>query len=118
MTTVLIVDDDREMGRLMRTLFELEGHQVVVVASYGEVITALREVLPDVVVMDVRLQGEETIDLVPRIRQDEQLCKIPLVMTSGMDRRRECMEAGANIFVMKPFLPDDLVTMVGKFIEE
>jgi DNA-binding response OmpR family regulator len=114
----LIVDDDREMGRLLRTLFELEGHQVVVVASYSEVIDSLREVLPDVVVMDVHLQGEETIDLLPVIRQDAKLANTPLVLTSGMDLRREGLDAGANMFVLKPFLPDDLVAMVGRLLEE
>ena len=118
MTTVLIVDDDREMGRLLRTLFELEGHQVVVVPAYEDVINSLREVKPDVVVMDVRLHGEETIDLVPQIRQDAQLAAMPLVMTSGMDRRRECIDAGADHFVLKPFLPDDLVRMVGELLKD
>ncbi|HIE38376.1 MAG TPA: response regulator [Anaerolineales bacterium] len=118
MSTILVVDDDREMGRLLKTLFELEGHQVVVVPRYEEVFSALHRVLPDVVLLDVRLQNKETIELVHKMRQEEGLNDIPVVMTSGMDRRRECLEAGADLFILKPFLPDEVVRMVGGLLKQ
>jgi DNA-binding response OmpR family regulator len=117
-TTILVVDDDREMGRLMRTLFELEGYEVVIARDYQEILPALRQVLPDVVLMDLRVQNQETIALVREIREEEGLSGIPVVMTSGMDRRRECLEAGADVFVLKPFLPDELVRMVVDLLAE
>jgi CheY-like chemotaxis protein len=114
----MVVDDDREMGRLLRTLFELEGYQVVLTRSYGEILDTLHRIQPDVVLMDVRVQGKETIDLLREIRQDEELAHTPVVMTSGMDRRRECTDAEADLFVLKPFLPDDLVQVVGRLLED
>jgi len=81
-STILLVEDDRNAARLLRTLFELENHHVVVTPAYQEVVPALRQVLPAV------------------------------VMTSGMDCRWRCLEAGADLFVLKPFLPDQLVEAV------
>jgi DNA-binding response OmpR family regulator len=48
-----------------------------------------------------------------RRKTDERLTSVPLVMTSAMDCRRECLEAGADQFILKPYLPDELVQEVG-----
>ncbi len=112
MSTVLIIDDDREMVRLLRTLFELEGFQVATVSSYDEVLPTCRRVRPDAILMDVRLRGRETLDLARQIRREEGLASVPLIMTSGMNCRHACLEAGADIFLLKPFLPDELVRTV------
>jgi DNA-binding response OmpR family regulator len=117
-STILVVDDDREMGRLLKTLFELEGHQVVVEPVYQEILPAARRILPDVILMDVRVHGRETIELVRRMREEDGLASIPVVMASGMDCRRECLEAGAECFVLKPFLPDELVRLVMDLLTE
>lgn len=117
MSTIMVVDDDREMGRLLCTLFELEGHKVVVVPSYQEVLPVLRQTQPDVVLMDVRVQNQETFGLMRQIRRDAALARVPVAMTSGMDCRRECLAAGADLFIMKPFLPDEVVGMIGDLLE-
>lgn len=112
-STIMVVDDDRNIGRLLKTLFELEGYHVVVASTCAEVLPLLRRTLPDVALMDVHVQDQETIELVRQMRQDEKAAyHIPVVMTSAMDRRRECLDAGADLFIIKPFLPDELVRTV------
>jgi len=113
----MVVDDDQQIGRLLKTLFELEGHEVVVACSYQEILPLLRQVVPDVVLMDVRVQNQETINLVRQIQQEEGLGDIPVAMTSGMDLRQECLEAGANLFILKPFLPDEVIRAVGDLLK-
>ncbi len=112
MNTILVIDDDQEMGRLLMTLFELEGYQVTVASQYYKIMPTLRQTRPDVVLMDVRVQGRETVELMRQIRQDEELSQIPVVMTSGMDVKRACLEAGATAFVLKPFLPSEMTKTV------
>ena len=97
----------------MRLLFELEGCRVVATDAYEEVLPLLSQALPDAVLMDVQVQGQGTIDLVRRMRQsDKRVARIPVVMTSAMDYRRRCLEAGADQFILKPFLPDEVVQEV------
>ena len=48
MDRILVIDDDREMGRLLRTLFELEGFEVHVAAEYDDVVPSLEALNPDV----------------------------------------------------------------------
>ncbi|MFQ6101557.1 MAG: response regulator transcription factor [Anaerolineae bacterium] len=113
MNTIMLVEDNREMGRLMRFLFELEGCHVIATDAYEEVLPLLRQALPDAVLMDVHVHGQETIDLIRQVRRSgERVAQIPVVMTSAMDRRRECLEAGADQFILKPFLPDEVVQAV------
>ena len=118
MCVVMIVDDDRDTARLLRLLFEMEGHDVVLTSEYRQVMPLLERGLPDVMLMDVQVEEARTTDLVRQMRQEERFANMPVVMTSAADYYHECMEAGANLFVLKPFLPDQLVQKVVGLIKQ
>jgi len=119
MHTIMLVEDNREMGRLMRFLFELAGYRVVATDAYEDVLPLLQEVLPDAVLMDVNVHGKETIDLVQQVRMlNGRIASTLLVMTSAMDCYLECMRAGADRFILKPFLPDQVVEEIGCLCEQ
>jgi DNA-binding response OmpR family regulator len=112
----MIVDDDRTMNTLLKTLLELDGFTVVL-ASYGEVVlpTALAE-RPDAVLMDVRIADADGMELLREIRQHPDLATLPVIMSSGMDVERECRARGANAFILKPYPPDELSSTLKKVI--
>lgn len=116
MKRIVIVDDDPQMGRLLRLLFEMAGYEVFVARQYQDILPTIREARPDVVLMDVRIQGKETLDLLRQMREDQNLAHIPVVMTSGMEYQKECLEAGANQFVLKPFIPDEMVRTINSLV--
>ncbi len=94
----------------MRFLFELEGYRVVVTDTYEDILALLQSALPDAVLMDVHVHGKRTIDLLQSIRMlDGQAADTFLVMTSAADCYLECMRAGADRFIAKPFFPDEVV---------
>jgi CheY-like chemotaxis protein len=117
MRKIVVVDDDPHMGRLLRTLFELEGFEVVTAHRYQDILPTIQQARPDAVLMDVRVQGRETLEVVRQMRQEPDLTDIPVVMTSGMDYRRQCLDAGANRFILKPFLPDEMVQTIGGLLK-
>jgi len=104
------------MSRLMRILFELEGFEVVVAQRYQDILPTVQQARPDAVLMDVRVQGRETLDVVRQMRREPDLTNIPVVMTSGMDYRKQCLDAGANCFLLKPFVPDEMVRTIGTLL--
>lgn len=118
MKKIVIVDDDPHTSRLMRILFELEGFEVVIAQRYPDILPTIQQAQPDAILMDVRVQGRETLDLVHQMRQEPGLKHIPVVMTSGMDYHKQCLQAGANRFILKPFVPDEIVQTVGTLLNE
>ena len=112
LTKVLIVDDDRTMVSLLKTLFEIQGYQVLTALQEDAVLASLRGDMPDVVFMDVFLSGLDGLDLLRQIRAAKDLEGLRVIMTSGMDVSDACLEAGANAFLLKPYTPDQLLELI------
>jgi DNA-binding response OmpR family regulator len=112
----MIVDDDRTMNSLLKTLLELDGFAVVL-APRGDLVmpTALSE-RPDAVLMDVHIAEADGMELLREIRRHPELGALPVVMCSGMDVEHECRASGANAFILKPYPPDQLSSTLRKVI--
>lgn len=117
MSTILVVDDDPTFGGLIKTVFDLEGHEAVIVSKQEEVMSTARQVRPALVLMDLHVSRGDTLGVLRQLRADEALRAVPVVMTSGMDRSEECMAAGADIFILKPFRPSKLIEMVTDLVQ-
>jgi CheY-like chemotaxis protein len=118
MSTILVVDDDKTFGKLLKTVFELEGHQAVLVENRDSVMPTVHQIKPALILMDVHVSRGDTLGVLEKLRADETLASIPVVMTSGMDRSAECLAAGANKFIFKPFRPSELLSMIVDLIQE
>lgn len=118
MSTIMVVDDDKTFSTLLKTVFELEGHQAVAVNQQNEVIPTAHRVEPALILMDVHVADGDTLDTLRALRADEKLKDVPVVMTSGMDNSAECMSAGANEFIFKPFRPSALLETINTLLEK
>ncbi len=117
MSTILIVDDDETFSGLLKTVFELEGHQAVAVNYREDVMPTALCARPALVVMDVHITHGDTLGILRELRADETLKATPVVMTSGMDHSAECLAAGADAFILKPFRPSELMAKVADLLE-
>jgi len=116
MNTLIVVDDDAIFSGLLKTVFEFEGYQVIVEPDPDNIMATVRQVKPTLVLMDVHAEHGDTLGVLRTLRADEDLKTIPVVMTSGMDRSAECLNAGADAFILKPFRPDELITLVADVV--
>ena len=112
MSRIMLVDDDRTMVALLQTLLELDGYEVIQPADFGDLTGSIKESHPSVVLMDVFLNSADGIELLREIRGDSELAGIPVVMTSGMDVSDQCKDAGASAFVLKPYDPEELASVL------
>jgi DNA-binding response OmpR family regulator len=62
--------------------------------------------------MDVHLGKQSGTEIVKSIRTNPSNSSINIVMTSGLNAREECIKCGADHFIMKPFMPDDLLALI------
>lgn len=118
MTKLMIVDDDHTMVSLLRTLLELDGFEVLSKTQPGDFVQGLKDDRPDLVIMDVFLTNVDGIDLLRQVRATTGFERLPIIMTSGMDVSDQCLEAGANGFMLKPYSPPDLIDLIRSNLQE
>ncbi len=109
---VFLAEDDATTVSLLKILLEMEGHQVVTFAPKEPVLDAIRAARPDALVLDLTLpDGQDGLQILRALRQetDDALRQMKIVVCSGADRRAEVMQAGADAFLLKPYMPDDLL---------
>ena len=115
--TILICDDEPALRELIRA--SLDDGYLFAEASDG--LTALelaREVEPDVVVLDLMLPRLGGLEVLARMRADEHLRDVPvLVITAWNETREDVLAAGAADFTSKPFDPDTLKASIERLLE-
>ncbi|NUM43943.1 MAG: response regulator [Anaerolineales bacterium] len=114
MTKIMLVDDDPITKTLLKTLLEMEGFNVYPWDLGTDVLEKVNSVEPDVVVMDVNLNGLNGIDVLRDLRAEQKYQDVRVIMSSGMNYQEECNREGANGFLLKPYMPDDLISLIRK----
>lgn len=113
MIKVALVEDDPSMRRLLSVLLDLEGFQVFAYGiSIEEILNGLETDCPDVLLLDYHLSQLSGLDVLHCIKQNKQIRTLRIIMTSGMDVQDCCLQAGADGFIFKPFMPDDLIALL------
>lgn len=114
---VLLAEDDMTMVSLLTTLLKMEGFNVVALRADEDVPAAVRKETPDVLLMDVHLSHQSGLEILEKIRAAEDINQTRVVMSSGSNVREECINCGANGFLMKPYMPDELITLLKQTIK-
>jgi CheY-like chemotaxis protein len=110
MAKVLLAEDDPTMVSLLKTLLNLEGFEVQALDVNSDVPAVVQREKPHALFMDVHLGGGQSgMEILDHIRQQKELSGVRIVMTSGLNVKEECINRGANAFLLKPFMPDDLI---------
>ncbi len=112
MRTVLVVDDEPEIVRLVRDYLERAGFAVVVAASGEAALRAVHRERPDIVVLDLGLPGLDGLDVARELRRTTSLPIIMLTARTEEADRVAGLELGADDYVSKPFSPRELVARV------
>jgi CheY-like chemotaxis protein len=112
MAKILLAEDDPTMISLLKTLLKMEGFDVLALDVNTDVPAAVEREKPQTLFMDVHLGEQSGINILEAIRKNKDLSDVRVVMTSGSNVKDECLSRGANAFLMKPFMPDDLLNLL------
>ncbi|MDP8992188.1 MAG: response regulator [Actinomycetota bacterium] len=113
--TVLVVDDDRVIQRLVCLNFEMKGYTVITAGDGLEGLMQARNERPDAVVLDVMMPMMDGFEVARALKADPDTASIPVVLLTArtkIDDMRQGRDAGADDYVTKPFDPTDLVQRV------
>jgi DNA-binding response OmpR family regulator len=106
----MIVDDDTNMTKLLKTMLELESDEfeVQVVPRGADALPKARQNPPQLFMIDYNLNDIDGLEVMGQLRSDSEFAHTPIIIASGLDVENEALDAGADMFLLKPFEPGDL----------
>ncbi|MEY2689969.1 MAG: hypothetical protein RL375_4169 [Pseudomonadota bacterium] len=119
--TVLTIEDQVDIRRLIRLTLELKGHTVLEASDGAEGLAMAQAHRPDLILLDVMMPGMDGLTVCRTLAADEQLRRIPVVMLSALgtaDDVQAGLKSGARAYVVKPFSPLDLLGVITRLIDE
>lgn len=119
MSVILVVEDSNENAQLMITAMESRGYEVVWVKDGDAAVDVARQILPALILMDLRLPGKDGWQATREIRADARVGTIPIFAISveaKSDDRPRALAAGCNEYFAKPFSIIELRDAVKQYI--
>jgi len=120
MASILVVDDEPDIVRVVVRIMEGRGHSVSTAHDGFEALAQVRSARPDVIILDLNLPGMNGFEVCKRLRADESTRAIPIVMMTAayvsIEDARRGHTTGADEYVVKPFLREVLVHNVERLL--
>ncbi|MXV64618.1 response regulator [Natronorubrum sp. JWXQ-INN-674] len=117
---VLLLEDDDSLRRLLTHKLESSGYETTALADGRKCWTFLtNEAPPDLVLLDVMVPGLDGFRLLGRMRNDERLADVPVIVLTSRSREEDVakgFDLGADDYVTKPFSPTSLVARVRRML--
>ena len=117
---ILIAEDEDILARVLREKFEDENFTVEVVEDGSKVIPLVEKFMPDMILLDILLPKMNGIDILKKLKDDDDLKNIPVIIISNLDedkKIKEGLEIGAVDYMVKSQHPiNEVVELVGKHI--
>jgi DNA-binding response OmpR family regulator len=112
MTTVLVVEDELEIARVVRDYLQHAGFEVIVVGDGGSAVASVRSAKPDLLVLDLGLPGTDGLDVAREVRRWSETPIVMLTARGDESDRIVGLELGADDYVVKPFSPKEFVARI------
>ena len=113
---ILVVDDDPDIGTMIKMMLEYKGYSVTVTDRGDQAEAMLQKEDFGLMIMDMLLSGINGIDVCSRIKQNVTTSHVPVMMISAHPNAKEiCMQAGADEFISKPFDMEDMFSRIRQF---
>jgi len=116
-SSILVLDDDPDIGIMIKMMLEYKGYSVVVTdrAEKAEEILSTEQM--DLIIMDMLLSGVNGTDICTSLKQNPNTSSLPIIMISAHPNAKQiCLDAGANEFMAKPFDIMDMLSKINRLI--
>jgi len=113
--TVLVIDDDNNVRELLTRSLQKEGFNVVTASNGLEGVDIAREILPDIITLDVMMGGTDGWEVLTQIKDDPNLQTIPVIMLTMVDDKKRGFALGASDYLTKPIDRRRLVQLLHRY---
>jgi DNA-binding NtrC family response regulator len=114
---VLIVDDDKDIVRIVATMLEGRGWDIAAAYGGAEAIEKVAASKPDVILLDIMMPEMNGIEVLKRIKKLDAAARIIMITAFGdVESYLDSMELGAYEYINKPFETDELLEMIDRVV--
>ncbi len=118
---LLLIDDDPNLILLVKDYLEFRGYEVVTAENGREALEVLEKQTPDMIICDVMMPEMDGYSLVSAIRSDPKTSWIPVLFLSAKGQSQDRVKGlniGADVYMVKPFEPEELVAQVESSLKQ
>ncbi len=117
MATILIVEDDHNLGLMIKDILEFKGYEIILSRKPENTTQDIIQHNIDLILLDKLISGVDGTDVCAEIRNNKATSNKPVLMMSALNNAREiCLKAGATDFIYKPFDMKDFYGKVEKLL--
>jgi DNA-binding response OmpR family regulator len=116
---VLIADDDPTIGALLVAVLRRPGAECRLARNGSEALTMMREVVPDVLILDVNMPGIDGFEVLTNLRADGATARVPVVLLTARQQESDVLKGfscGASDYITKPFNPMEVTARVARYL--
>jgi two-component system cell cycle response regulator DivK len=116
---VIIADDDPAIGALLTAVLHRNGPECRLARNGTEALAMAREILPDVLILDVNMPGIDGFEVLTNLRSDKATAQIPVVLLTARQQESDVMKGfacGASDYITKPFNPMEVTARVARYL--
>ncbi len=118
---VMVVDDSLTVRKITGRLLEREGYRVLTAKDGVDALEQMKEILPDVMLVDIEMPRMDGFDLSSRVREDARTSAIPIIIISSRTadkHRNRAQQIGVNEFLGKPYQESELLAHVAQYVKQ
>ena len=114
---ILIIDDDTDIGMMLKMMLEFKEFKAVVTEKVNEAMKIMQTDIIDLILLDMLLSGVNGVDVCMNLKNDPKTKNTPLIMISAHPNAKDlCMNAGADDFIPKPFDMEDIISRINRLL--
>lgn len=116
---IVLAEDEAQIARLIEFKLKKEGYQVTWKENGEEALKAIKAEKPDLILLDVMMPVMDGYEVLRRLKEDENLRSIPVVMLTARAQERDVVKGidlGAEDYITKPFHPAELLARVKRIL--
>lgn len=118
---ILVAEDDPDVAFLITEMLKEEGYEYVWAQDGLEALEIMDRQMPNLLITDIMMPRMDGIELIKNVRKDENKCHMPVIVVSARTEdadRLIGLEAGAEVYMGKPFMSEELMIRVRKLLEQ
>ena len=121
MAKILVIEDENHIWKIIEYKLKKENHELVWADDGLKAIEILKEMRPDLIISDVMVPYMDGIQILKKIKNDDELKNIPVIMLTSKAQEKDVLaglQLGAQDYIAKPFSPAELILRVNNSLKQ